>query len=112
MFLKIILCSLLSVTFIMIIHYLYYFFINMFTIPKVKDLFNKPTTRYNNIINQPLNDNNQSLNDNNQNQSFNMQYELKNFLNDIKKNKSNDNLNESNFNNTDVFNNTSNYYSI
>ena len=41
-----------------------------------------------------------------------MQYELKNFLNDIKKNKSNDNLNESNFNNTDVFNNTSNYYSI
>ena len=39
-----------SLVLIMLIHYLYSFFKNTLTVPKVKDLVNKPTERYNEIL--------------------------------------------------------------
>ena len=39
-----------SLVLIMLIHYLYSFFKNTLTVPKVRDLVNKPTERYNEIL--------------------------------------------------------------
>ena len=43
-----------SLVLIMLIHYLYSFFKNTLTVPKVKDLVNKPTERYNEILHNTL----------------------------------------------------------
>ena len=65
---------------------MYLFFINTLTIPKVKDLINKPIEQYDEINSSGedtanLNDESNKLN-NNENE---MQNELKSFLNNIKK---------------------------
>ena len=39
-----------SLILIVLIHYLFYFFKNTLTVPKVKDLVNKPRERYNEVI--------------------------------------------------------------
>jgi len=68
---------------IVLIHYLFYFFKNTLTIPKVKDLVNKPRERYNQVISTLNNEKNIIPNKNN------MDNELQKFLNDLKQNKSN-----------------------
>ncbi len=87
-----------SLLLIGLIHYLYGFFKNTLTIPKVKDLVNKPAKSYNEMFevinNKQIERNTGSYNLNEiipQNISKDvdadktMQYELKNFLNDLKK---------------------------
>ena len=69
---------------ILLVHYLYSFFKNTLTIPKIKDLVNKPSERYNEIY-KTINEkkNNEKLNyedNNNNNNNNNMQMELKEFL--------------------------------
>ena len=73
--------TIISLILIMLVHYLYSFFINTLTVPKVRDLINKPTERYNEILSQdsqkqttaPAVDTNE------------MQAELRDFLSNIKK---------------------------
>lgn len=73
--------TIISLILIMLVHYLYSFFINTLTVPKVRDLINKPTERYNEILSQdsqkqptsPVVDRNE------------MQAELRDFLSNIKK---------------------------
>ena len=99
--LKTIFVSLLLIT---LIHYLYGFFKNTLTVPKVKDLVNKPAERYNKMF-AGINDENhyrqvqernrqeqernrQEQERNRQEQNVvpqNMQAELNNFLNELKK---------------------------
>ena len=50
MLLFIIKWAILSLLLIFLIHYLYSFFKSTLTIPKVRDLVNKPTERYNEMI--------------------------------------------------------------
>jgi hypothetical protein len=42
--------SLISLILIILVHYLYSFFIDTLTVPKVRDLIHNPTERYNTII--------------------------------------------------------------
>ena len=92
-----------SLLLIGLIHYLYGFFKNTLTIPKVKDLVNKPAKSYNEMFevinNKQIERNTGSYNTGSYNlneiipQNISkdmdadktMQYELKNFLNDLKK---------------------------
>ena len=104
-----------SLILIILLHYLYLFFKNTLTIPKVRDLVNKPTETYNEImhtINAKQNDtvyntssiNREQLHDNT------MQDELKNFLNELKKPKSDkqpDNISNNISNNFNSYNNSS-----
>ena len=84
-----------SLVFILLIHYIYNFFKNNLTIPKVKDLVSKPQQQYNKIFDVMKNSNeNQSNNNNNNNNnnvvetttsSTNMKTELKKYLNNLQK---------------------------
>ena len=86
---KTIFISLLLIT---LIHYLYGFFKNTLTVPKVKDLVNKPAKRYNEMYELI---NRESSYRERENKGMdppqkdlgqqNMQAELKNFLKDLKK---------------------------
>jgi hypothetical protein len=78
---------------IALIHYLYGFFKNTLTVPKVKDLVNKPAERYNKMF-AGINDENdyrqvqERGQERGQEQNIvpqNMQAELSNFLNELKK---------------------------
>ena len=92
--------AILSFILIVLIHYLYSFFKTTLTIPKVRDLVNKPTERYNEMIDTikynhdvkynegvKYNDDIKYNDKNNINKQDNMQDELSNFLQDLKKNK-------------------------
>ena len=47
--------SILSFILIFLIHYLYTFLINMLTVPKIRDLINKPKEQYNELLkNKPI----------------------------------------------------------
>tara|TARA_Y100000385_G_C13084028_1_gene635447 strand:+ start:1192 stop:1491 length:300 start_codon:yes stop_codon:yes gene_type:complete len=72
-----------SLILIVLIHYLFYFFKNTLTVPKVKDLVNKPRERYNEVISTLNNEKDTIPNKND------MDNELQNFLNDLKQNTSN-----------------------
>mgnify|MGYP003347444266 CR=1 FL=1 len=73
--------TIISLILIMLIHYLYSFFINTLTVPKVRDLINKPTERYNEILSSEPNKTSETPNvDTNE-----MQAELRDFLSNIKK---------------------------
>ena len=86
-----------SLLLIALIHYLYGFFKNTLTVPKVKDLVNKPAKRYNEMFAVLNNEQNyqqnmeqkQSMDEQEQQQSMgqqqSMQAELNNFLNELKK---------------------------
>ncbi len=98
MIFSIIKTSLFSLLFIALIHHLFIFFKNMLTVPKIKDLVNSPTERYNEILdtlqktslinqNQNQNQNQNYLNNNGENKinnQDNMNSELINFLQDLK----------------------------
>ena len=80
--------AIISFILIVLIHYLYSFFKSTLTIPKVRDLVNKPTERYNEMIDTiKYNDSVKYKDNNNINNQDNMQDELSNFLQDLKKNK-------------------------
>ena len=67
-----------SLTLIIIFHYLYVFFLNTLTVPKIKDLVNKPNEQYKDMF--------ASLHNNNNNIEKNdMADELTGFLKDLKK---------------------------
>ncbi len=81
--------SLLSLIFIFLLHHLYSFFIDTLTIPKVKDLVNKPHDRYNEMF-TVIQNNNKSKNiqqeknsDIKQSSDDTMHNELLDFLNNI-----------------------------
>ena len=84
--------AILSFILIVLIHYLYSFFKTTLTIPKVRDLVNKPTERYNEMIDTikysesvKYNDGINYKDNNNISKQDNMQDELSNFLQDLKK---------------------------
>jgi hypothetical protein len=86
--------AILSFILIVLIHYLYSFFKTTLTIPKVRDLVNKPTERYNEMIDTIKYNHDVKYNEgvkyndkNNISKQDNMQDELSNFLQDLKKNK-------------------------
>jgi len=79
-----------SLLLIVLIHYLYSFFIDTLTVPKVRDLIEKPTQRYNQIVKSTadISSNNQSQLTQSQIQpqeSNKMESELRNFLDELKK---------------------------
>jgi hypothetical protein len=101
MFLSICKWGIISFTLIFLIHYLYMFFINTLTIPKIKDLVNKPNEQYRDIF-ETLQKTHphpqtQQLSTPTDTDTKQMTEELSSFLNDLKKNpqgfpKSEDNL--------------------
>ncbi len=89
--------TIISVILIISVHYIYLFFKNNLTVPKTKDLVNKPAEQYKKIYN--------SLNKNNIETSKEMKNELKNYLKTLQSNKKNINNNQSKVEPTgDVFN--------
>ena len=85
-----------SLVFILLIHYIYNFFKNNLTIPKVKDLVSKPQQQYNKIFDVMKNGKEVQFNINNNNNnnnnnvvettsSTNMKTELKKYLNNLQK---------------------------
>lgn len=105
--------TLISVIFIFLVHYLINFFKSVLTVPKIKDLVNSPTKKYENMY-KILKDtsNTETLNNNNNNNDYTlidllpsseeeevkptMKNELKNFL---KKQLNETSLSEGSFNN-------------
>ena len=103
--------SILSLIFIYLLHHLYSFFIDTLTVPKVKDLVNKPLDRYNELLNAmqknkqgtqntDMNIINNNQKHHNQAENNNMHNELLDFLNNIKKNSSNTQTDLNSFNDT------------
>lgn len=85
--------SVLSLIFIYLLHHLYSFFIDTLTVPKVKDLINKPIDRYNELFSIMEKNNKQKISTDTivPNSSTNtMHNELLDFLNNIKKNNNTD----------------------
>ena len=76
--------SLFSLLFIALIHHLFIFFKNMLTVPKIKDLVNSPTERYNEILDTLQKTSSINQNQNKINNEDNMNSELTNFLQDLK----------------------------
>ena len=73
--------TIISLILIMLVHYLYSFFINTLTVTKVRDMINKPTERYNEILSQETQKSQETpVLDTNE-----MQAELRDFLSNIKK---------------------------
>ena len=79
-----------SLVLIILIHNIYSFFKNTLTVPKVKDLVNRPTQRYNEILSTINNENTHNANASNANSSLTqsetkeMKDELKHFLDELK----------------------------
>jgi len=79
-----------SLVLIILIHNIYSFFKNTLTVPKVKDLVNRPTQRYNEILSTINNENAHNANASNtnssltQNETKEMKDELKHFLDELK----------------------------
>ena len=83
MFLLICKWVIISLTLIFLFHHLYMFLMNTLTVPKIKDLVNKPTEQYRDIyeiLERPAGGANTS------NETNNMTEELSSFLNELKKN--------------------------
>lgn len=91
--------SIISFIFIFVVHYLYEYFKENLTIPKEKDLIEKPKETYNKIY-ETLGNNKKNKNSNNQKKN-----ELKNYLKQLKTSTSNSKkINESNNMTMDSFN--------
>lgn len=84
--------SVISLILIILVHYLFTFFKTNLTIPKVKDLVNKPQQQYEklfdtmnqNSINQnSINNNNNNITEKNTSSDDNMKNELKNYLKEL-----------------------------
>jgi len=80
--------SILSLTLIFLIHHLYMFLLNNLTVPKIKDLVNKPNEQYRDIfatLEKKEKTVSSSSNNNKQEEQI-MTDELSAFLNDLKQN--------------------------
>jgi hypothetical protein len=84
MFFSIVKWVLISLTLILLVHHLYLFLMNTLTVPKIKDLVNKPTQQYKDIF-ETLQ---QTHKPEDPTESNTMTAELSSFLNDLKKTKS------------------------
>jgi len=73
-----------SLVLIMLVHYLYSFFKNTLTVPKVKDLVNRPTERYNEIL-ETIKTSRHKTAPPDPEVKTEMQNELRSFLQDLKK---------------------------
>lgn len=81
--------SLLSLILIILVHYLYTFFKTNLTIPKVKDLVNKPQRQYDTLFDTMKESNIKPMSSHvNEESSENMKDELKNYLKELSSNKS------------------------
>ena len=74
--------TVISLVLIILVHYLYSFFIDTLTVPKVKDLIHNPTERYNQIVTDTSNGHN---NITPTPDATKMNEELRDFLSNIKK---------------------------
>mgnify|MGYP001301608109 FL=1 len=72
--------TIISLVLIVLVHYLYSFFIDTLTVPKVRDLINKPVERYNEILSMPS-----APTSTPPLKQEDMQQELKDFMNNLKK---------------------------
>jgi hypothetical protein len=97
MFFSIIKWVLISLTLIFLVHHLYMFLMNTLTVPKIKDLVNKPTQQYQDMLGgnappPPLYGSNEKMGGGShptmggQGGSPPLSDELSSFLNDLKKN--------------------------
>lgn len=80
MFLWSIQISIVSIVLIFLVHHLIHFFKSTLTVPKIKDLVENPSKKYEkmyNIINNYNNDNNNNYNDNNNNDNYNKNISFK-----------------------------------
>ena len=97
--------SIISLILIILVHYLFTFFMTNLTIPKVKDLVNKPQQQYETLYNtmkeQPVLE--QKGNENMKNE--NMKNELKNYLKELSDNTSTSNNSNNSNNNSNISNN-------
>ena len=114
--------SIISLILIILVHYLFTFFMTNLTIPKVKDLVNKPQQQYETLYNtmkeQSVFKNKGSENENIKNENMknenenmkneNMKNELKNYLKELSDNTSNNHNNSNNSSNNNSSNNNSN----
>jgi hypothetical protein len=80
MFFSILKWVILSLTLIFLIHHLYIFLMNVLTVPKIKDLVNKPNQQYKDIM-----DTLQHTKVERKEEDTMMTSELSSFLNDLKK---------------------------
>jgi hypothetical protein len=80
MFFSIVKWVILSLTLIFLIHHLYIFLMNVLTVPKIKDLVNKPNQQYKDIM-----DTLQHTKAERKEEDTMMTSELSSFLNDLKK---------------------------
>ena len=100
MFLSILKWGVISLTIIYLIHHFYIFFLNTLTVPKIKDLVNKPNEQYDEMFKtlQGNTMNNSTINNilpKNKNDTINedkMNEELSSFLNELKKNTESDTM--------------------
>lgn len=74
--------TVISLVLIILVHYLYSFFIDTLTVPKVKDLIHNPTERYNQIVTDASNGHNNIAPTPD---ATKMNEELRDFLSNIKK---------------------------
>jgi len=116
MFLSILKWGVISLTIIYLIHHFYIFFLNTLTVPKIKDLVNKPNEQYDEMFKtlQGSTMSNSTKNDilsKHKDETINddkMTEELSSFLNELKKNpESNTRINDisTHMNNTNESNN-------
>jgi signal transduction histidine kinase len=73
--------SILSFILIFLIHYLYTFLINMLTVPKIRDLINKPQQQYNELLKNNYKTN---LDNNDNDNNEEMCSELKKYVEELK----------------------------
>uniref|UniRef100_A0A6C0AXL5 Uncharacterized protein n=1 Tax=viral metagenome TaxID=1070528 RepID=A0A6C0AXL5_9ZZZZ len=81
-----------SLILILLVHHLFSFLTNTLTVPKVKDLVQKPSKLYKEIEETLISSNNKTIQEssNNNNQNLNtkeMKLELKNFFNELSQSK-------------------------
>ena len=81
--------TIISIVLIFLVHYLFNFFKSTLTVPKIKDLVNSPTQKYENMFNIITKNNSKTHNDNND-------------YNDNNFNDNNDNNNENEYTLTDL----------
>ena len=84
--------TIISIVLIFLVHYLFNFFKSTLTVPKIKDLVNSPTQKYESMFNIITKNNSKTHNDNN----YNNDYNYNNF------NDNNDNNNENEYTLTDL----------
>ena len=85
--------SIISLILIILVHYLFTFFMTNLTIPKVKDLVNKPQQQYE-VLYNTMREQPKPQNESPDNES--MKTELKNYLKELSEKNKNDNNNTTN----------------